>query len=375
MRGSYALKDLTTNRDAFIVTQLKNADAIILGKANLSEWSNFMSMPSSNGFSVLGGQTKNAYGKFDVGGSSSGSSVSASLNFATVTIGSETSGSLIYPAGQNSVVALKPTVGLLSRDLIVPISEAQDTAGIIGKTTKDVLDVFSVILAFDKNDPQANHIKSFNQKSLDTSLDSHYLKGKRLGIIKEDSKRYKLIKKELESLGAEVVNIDFGEKIPEIDMMSVLNYGIVVDVKTFLNHPDVNTSFKSLDDILAYNKQDPENRMPYGATLHENAIQTTISKEAYEEIVILNRNHASSVIDQALANYDIIAIVSFSNMLSGIYAPAMYPALTVPAGYTSNGEPFGVTFVGSLNDDVKLLNIGYCYEQATQHRIPPTLIE
>ncbi len=187
---------------------------------------------------------------------------------------------MIYPAGQNSVVALKPTVGLLSRDLIIPISEAQDTAGIIGKTTKDVLDVFNITLAFDKHDPQSNHVKSFNRKSLDTPLDSHYLKGKRLGIIKEDSERYKLIKQELESLGAEIINIDFGGNIPEIDMMSVLNYGIVEDLKTFLNHPDVNTHFKSLDDILAYNKEDPENRMPYGATLHENAIQTTLSKKS-----------------------------------------------------------------------------------------------
>jgi len=136
--GAYALKDLTTTRDAVLVKNLKSEGALILGKANLSEWSNFMTIPSSNGYSALGGQTKNAYGPFDVGGSSSGPAVAAALGLSTVTVGTETSGSLIYPSGQNSVLALKPTLGLLSRDLIIPISEAQDTAGVVCRKKNDL---------------------------------------------------------------------------------------------------------------------------------------------------------------------------------------------------------------------------------------------
>lgn len=370
--GSYALRDLTTKRDSFIVKQLKDQDAIILGKANLSEWSNFLSQPSSNGFSVLGGQTKNAYGHYDVGGSSSGSSVATSLNFSTVALGSETAGSMIYPAGQNSVIGLKPTLGLLSRDLIVPISEAQDTAGILGKTIKDVFEIFKATMAYDENDPLANNVKSFDLESLDLPLDKNYLQGKRIGILQEDSERNKTMVKELEELGAEVVEVEFQDNM-EVDMMSVLNYGIVYDVATFLNHPDVNSPFKSLSEILEYNKEDAENRIPYGAQLHEDALKNVISKEKYEEVVANNRKYTSEDIDNTLRDNDIIAIVSFSNTLSGIYAPATYPALTVPAGYNEDGEPLGVTFVGSLNDDVKLLNIGYCYEQATHHRKMPII--
>jgi hypothetical protein len=133
--GAYVIRDLTTERDAFIVARLEEQDAIILGKANLSEWSNFMAKFPRNGFSVLGGQTKHSFGPYDVGGSSSGRAVAASLGLSTISVGTETSGSLIYPAAQNSTVALKPTLGLVSRDLIIPITEKQDTAGVMGENS------------------------------------------------------------------------------------------------------------------------------------------------------------------------------------------------------------------------------------------------
>lgn len=371
--GAYALKDLTTKRDSFIVKQLKDEDAIILGKANLSEWANFLSEPSSNGFSVLGGQTKNAYGQYDAGGSSSGSAVAASLNFTSITLGSETAGSVIHPAGQNAVVGLKPTAGLLSRDLIIPITEAQDTAGIIGRSVNDVFELFKVTLAYDENDPLAKNVDIFDKESLTKPLDASFLQGKRLGIVKDDPVRNEKIKQELQALGAEVIDIDMNVDDDMIDMMSVFNYGIVEDVKAYLNHPDVNSPFKSLAEILAFNKEDVDNRIPYGAKLHEDALSNTVSKEEYEQIVLNNRKSSRDIIDNALKDNSITAIVSFSNKLSDIYAPALYPAITVPAGYMDNGEPLGITFVASLNDDATLLNIGYCYEQGTHHRKIPTL--
>ncbi|WP_432666684.1 amidase family protein [Wukongibacter baidiensis] len=371
--GAYVLKDVKTKRDSFLVKKLKESDGIILGKVNLSEWSNFMSMPSSNGFSVLGGQTKNAYGKYDVGGSSSGSAVSASLGFASITLGSETSGSLIYPAGQNSVVAIKPTLGLLSRDLIVPISEAQDTAGVIGRSVEDVYKVFKSSIAYDENDPLGKHVKEFNIEDMQKGLDKNFLAGKRIGILKEDSERASELKKELQEAGAEVVEVSMDTMGDGIDMMSVLLYGMKEDVKALLSHKDVISEYKSLKDIVDFNKTDSKDRKPYGDELHQQALETDLSKEEYEKIVAENRKVAGSIIDNVMREKNIEVIASFSNELSGIYAPAMYPAVTVPAGYKEDGEPYGVTFVASLNEDYKLLNIAFSYEQTTLHRKNPKI--
>ncbi|MCY6369385.1 amidase family protein [Clostridium ganghwense] len=369
--GAYALKDLKTKRDSFVVKKIKDQGGIILGKCNLSEWANFMSMPSSNGFSVLGGQTKNAYGKFDVGGSSSGSAAAESLNFASVTLGSETAGSMIHPAGQNSVVGLKPTVGFLSRDLVIPISEAQDTVGIMGKNVLDVKKVFDHVVGVDSNDLITKDAVKFVSNNINSN--NNYIKGKRLGIIDDGSVEKKGLVEELKKLGAEVINVELVGDESKIDQMPVLNYGIVHDVKAYLDNEDVITNVHSLGEVLEFNNEDPKKRMPYGAQLHEDALKANISKDDYEKIVQNNRKISSQIIDKTLEKYDLDALVSISNELSGIYAPALYPAITVPSGYRSNGEPYGVTFVGTKYDDMNLLTISYSYELGTKHRIPPTI--
>lgn len=367
--GSYALRNTTTNRDAYVVEILKEKDAIVIGKNNLSEWANFMSMPSSNGFSTLGGQTKHAYGKFDVGGSSSGSSASVALNFATISLGSETAGSVIYPASQNSVVAIKPTVGLLSRDLVIPISEAQDTIGIIGKNAEDVYLVLENLKAYDSRDEITLISKDFNLKPL--SKEKLNLEGFKIGVYKQTY--YQKIAEELKSLGAEVKIIELEGKSEELEYLPVLNYGIVNDVAAYLNNPAVSSEFKSLKEILDYSKEDADRRMPYGAKLHEDALTQKMSVEEYDDLVKNNRTLASKIIDDILEKQDLDCIVSTSNELSGVYAPANYPAVTVPAGYNEDGEPFGVTFVGKkLSDDI-LLQIAYIYENGMNHRIAPKI--
>lgn len=371
--GAFALKDLTTKRDAFVVKQIKDQGAIVLGKANLSEWANFMSLPSSNGFSVLGGQTKNAYGRFDVGGSSSGSAVGASLDFANITFGSETAGSMIYPASQNSVVGIKPTLGLLSRDLIIPISEAQDTAGIMGKQVEDVWTVFRWSIGKDTNDPLSGNITLFDESIFEQPLDPAYLKGKRLGIVKKETKENEKLIAELRQLGADIVEVELDSKVLDLDMVNVLKYGIIHDVEKFLNNPAVETQVKSLREIYDINKKQPDKRMPFGAGLWEMALSSKMSEEEYKALVNKNRDTAQGVLDKILKDNSIEAIVSFSNDLSAIYAPATYPAVTVPFGYQKDGEPIGVTFVGSLNQDGVLLQIAYSYEQGTKHRKIPKL--
>lgn len=361
--GAYPLKDLTTKRNATVTQALIDQDAIILGKANLSEWSNFMSSPSSNGFSVLGGQTKHAYGKFDVGGSSSGSSVAAALSLSTVTIGTETAGSLIYPAGQNSVVALKPTMGLLSRDLIVPIAEAQDSAGVIARSVSDLEKVFHHILLEDANDPASLIVNDYNKT---VNLDQNALNGKTLGLYNTGSEEVTQIVKEFEAAGAKVIEIELDPSAYEVDMMSVLNHGIVHDVDVFLANDAVKSHFKSMKEILAFYEEN-QDKAPYGYALLEGGF----AFEGDVDLIIENNLKLTrGALDKTLENVD--AIISISNELSGVYAPAGYPAITVPSGYKESGEPFGVTLVGGYLEDQMLIEIAYAYEVNTKHRKPPT---
>ena len=370
--GSYALADVSTSRNAFLIQTLIDKGALILGKANLSEFSNFMSQPSANGFSTLGGQTRNAYGDYDVGGSSSGSSVSVALGFAGIALGTETAGSLIYPAGQNSVVGIKPTVGLLSRDLIIPISEAQDTAGIIGRSVADVYRVFRAALQRDSADPLSTVYDTIDPASFTAELDPLYLKGKRLGMFRLPifEEEFDSIKQDLISLGAEVVDVSFPASAGEINMIDVLLYGIKNDLNTFLSHPAVSATHNSLEKIVAFLQED-ESRVPYGQYFLEQGSTGTISREDYETAVANNRKNTGEAIDTVLQSQNLDALVSISNLMSGIYAPALYPAITVPSGYHESGEPYGATFVSSFAEDLALFQIAYSYEQGTGHRVAP----
>lgn len=367
--GSYALKDLETKRDSFVVKCLKDEDAIILGKNNLSEWANFMTSPVSNGFSALGGQTKNPYGKFDVGGSSSGSAASVALNFASISLGTETTTSVIYPSSQNSVVGFKPTLGLISRDLVIPLSMAQDTVGIIGRSVLDVQKIFECVVGTDKNDLTTKYDENIVLRSINKNED--YIKGKRVGFIDDGVNEKKKVVEELKNLGAEVIEVELKGDTCGIDQFSVLNYGIVNDVKDFLNNIDVKSKVHSLSEIVSIDNEDPKNRAPYGSCLQENALKVKLSEREYENIVKKNFNISSKILEETMEEYDLDALVSIGSELSKIYAPALCPAVTVPSGYKVNGEPFGVTFVGLKYDDTSLLSTAYSYEKNTQHRVIP----
>lgn len=360
--GAYPLRDLTTTRNATVTQALIDQDALILGKANLSEWSNFMSMPSSNGFSVLGGQTKHAYGRFDVGGSSSGSSVAAALNLSTVTVGTETAGSLIYPAGQNSVVALKPTMGLISRDLIVPIAEAQDSAGVIARSVSDLEKVYHSILVEDAGDPASYVVKQYKAEVV---LDPLALAGKTLGYYNTGTAELDQIVKEFEAAGATVIEIKLDDSANTADMMSVLNHGIIHDVNVFLNNDAVQSDYKSMEEIITF-YGDNKKTAPYGVALLEGGLEY---EGEVEDIIANNVKLTRGALDGVLKDVD--AIISISNELSGIYAPAGYPAITVPSGYRTSGEPFGVTLVAGYLQDQKLIEFAYAYEQNTKHRLVP----
>lgn len=366
--GAKALENNFADKDAIIISKLKEKGAIVLGKTNLSEWSNFMTFNSMNGYSALGGQTHNAFGQFDVGGSSAGSAASASMNFAALTLGTETSGSLIYPSSQNGVIGMKPTWGLWSTDRIIPIAESQDTAGPV---VKHVEDAAALIYSLTDNEKYTN-------KDYRSILQKDALKGKKIGIVSnesvtmsyrgEDAKILAQIKTDLESLGAQVIDIELDKSAFEINVMPVLSYEYKEGIAHYLKTVQ-NDNIKNLEDIINFNKADLDNRAPFGQDLIVDSQNTTSSKKEIEALIQNNRAKSQNGLNKALKEVD--SIISLSNYISGVYASAGYPAINVPAGYRSNGEPIGVTFVANAYDDDIILDFAYAYEQGTKHRVMP----
>jgi len=376
--GAKALEFSHSDRDAFIVGKLRDAGAIILGKCNLSEWANFMSFDSSSGFTVLGNQVRNAYGQFDVGGSSSGSGAAAGANFATFTIGTETSGSLVSPASQNGCCTIKPGLGLLSRDRIIPITADQDTAGPITRSMTDLAHALTVLAGVDENDSYTLRMASLADVDFTQYLDTDALKGKRIAIIKhEDEPRdgdNAVLDKAAEWMtdaGATVVRIPY----PRVEF-SLWTY-------FYAMHEGVNEYLaaigdgRTLPDLVAFNAQDEKNRAPFGqGLLHLSSITplNPETKKAYQRIHHSNAASASHAVRSTVRDYTVDAIVDINNYSTYAYAVSGYPAVSVPAGYRESGEPVSVTLYAGHLEDANLVAMAYAFEQISQVRKPPTLI-
>lgn len=373
--GAYALKDSILDKDSFVAQKLREEGAIILGKTNLSEWANYMSDNSSNGYSALGGQTHNAYGKYDVGGSSSGSASSVASGFSVASIGTETAGSMVYPSSQNSVVGIKPSIGVVSRDRIIPIVEAQDTAGIVARNVEDSALILESISGYDKNDIETKEGEKYKENYF-KNIEENSINGVKVAVIKPSSPRKEeneildRVTKELENMGAVVTKTAFSKEVTDIDISKALEVGFKYDINKYLKIAKVQ-GINNLNDIVEFNKKDLDNRAPYGQELLEKSLEDKTTIEEYEKLINNNREKAGKEIDDVLKNADVI--VSLSNQISQVYAPAGYPALTVPAGYKSTGEPIGVTFVGSKFQEGKLIKIANVYEDNTKHRKEPNL--
>jgi amidase len=371
--GALALKDNVTD-DAFIVKQMKSKGALILGKANLSEWAYFFCGDCPSGYSAVGGQTLNPYGRriFDTGGSSSGSGVSAAANFATATLGSETSGSILSPASQNSVVGLKPTVGLVSRTGIVPISSTLDTAGPITRTVIDNAIVLDAIFGEDTADEKAFMViwqTGFYTKDLqNASLD-----GKRFGAPKrllEDS-LYTNALSVLKQQGAEIVEID-EENLQLANFLRLLNLDMRKDLPSYLErYANKEIPLKTVADIMDFNKQDSVLAMPYGQKLFQGIIDDAGDMDYLQHIKDTLHTTGKQYFDVPMRANNLDGFLSINNYHAGYAAVAEYPAITVPMGYTQEGEPKGLTFIAGRLQEKQLLEWAYVYEQASQMRQPP----
>lgn len=396
--GAYALKDWQPDRDAFLAQQLRAAGAVILGKTNLSEWANWMDPCMPNGFSVLGGQTRNPYGPFETYGSSSGSGVTAAANFAAVTVGSETQGSIIMPAQVNSVVGLKTSMGLVSRDYVVPLLEWQDVTGPMGRTVTDVAVLLTAMTGVDANDPVTQEGAALAGVDFTQFLAPEAAAGLRVGIVVfTDADIEKLVGESQSSeeaaeslraalrsgneerrqvgqlfagLGFEVVEVSVMALPDHIDVSAVLPYGFKDAINRFLAGLGEQAPVGSLEEIIALNAADSANRAPYGQGHLERSQNAPLCEEEYLAAKAANQETARTALAAIFADNDIDVLISD---VGQAYAPAGFPAISVPMGYTAEGMPMGLTMVADYLGEPTLITVAHAFEQATQARKAPDL--
>lgn len=360
--GAVYLKNFYPKVNASIVSNLQSKNAIILGKVNLSEWANFMCIGCPNGYSGIGGQTLNPYGprKFDTGGSSSGSAVAVAANFAVAAIGTETSGSILSPSSQNSVVGLKPGFGILNKEGIIPISSTLDTPGPITKNTIDSAIVLASLKSdFSKKSQEIKHLKD--------------LSSLRLGVIKAflqdetfNTNIKSLRKKDIQLVEIEPTPINF------YGFLNLLSGEMKSDLEGyFKTYGERQLTRVGIEDIMNFNSKDSLTNIPYNQGLFDGIVNLNLQEEELDEIRMQLLSQGKTYFDEAFEAEALDVIVSMNNYTAGQAALAGYPAITVPMGYDTKGEPKGITFIGKSNTEEKLLAIAHYFETHFPNRVPP----
>ena len=370
--GTHLLRN-NTAADAFIITQIKDKGAIVLGKTNLSEWANFLFLTGPNGYSAVGGQTLNPYGRkiFDTGGSSSGSGAAVAANYAAAAVGTETSGSILSPSWQNSIIGLKPTTGLLSRTGIIPISSTLDTPGPMTKNVTDSGILLSAMSGEDINDPATKNNPK-NIKYLD-DLKSGTLQGLRFGAIKSflGDSIYKQSINTIIKLGGIVVEYD-PEPMNFDGFGTILSADMKVDLPNYLNkYASTELTIRSIADIIAYNKNDSILKIPYGQGRFEQMLAENTTEAELLQIKAKIKKEGVNFFEKPMVKYQLDAILSINNNNAGHAAAANYPCLTIPMGYKTTGEPWGLTFIARPYQEDTLLKMGFAFEKATKIRKLP----
>jgi amidase len=372
--GSVALENSIPDRDSPVVAKLRAAGAILLGKANLSEFANFLTSNMPSGYSSLGGQVLNPTDASTTpSGSSSGSGAAAASGLAAITIGTETSGSITSPAAAQGIVGLRPTIGLVSRTGIVPISATQDTAGPMTRTVADAAAELGAIAGKDAEDPvtltQPDPVPDYL-----AGLSATALQGKRIGIINSNNAQYQAAIAVIQGLGATTVNIT---NAPTSSAPDILTPEFKRDMNAYLARLPASAPMKTLHDIRVYNDAHAQEALKYGQTQVIASDNTDLTDPT--QLATYNTNRANSVnnarnaINAALTNNTLEAIMTPATTMTAIGARAGYPQLVVPAGQAANTRnPVGIAFNGGAFSEAKLLAFGYAYEQATKLRIPPS---
>jgi amidase len=400
--GSLALEGSTPLRDAFVVEKLRAAGAVILGKTNLSEWANIRSTRSSSGWSARGGQTKSPY-VLDRNpcGSSSGTGAAIAGNLAAVGIGTETDGSIVCPSAHNALVGIKPTVGLVSRAGIIPISHTQDTAGPMARTVRDAAVLLSAMTGVDPRDP-ATRTSVGKATDYAAALNPDALKGARIGVARKRYFGYSpaadaVIEQALSVMraaGAVIVDpadIPTAASLDDCEL-DILLYELKADLATYLRGLGPTARVRSLSDVIAFNDREKAREMPFfGQELFLAAQKKgPLSDPAYRKALATCRTRARTLgIDAVMTRLRLDALVAptggpawptdlvngdhFLGASSTPAAVAGYPNITVPAGDV-RGLPVGLAFFGRAWTESKLIGFAYAFEQMTKHRRPPTFV-
>jgi amidase len=397
--GALALVGNKAATDAFIVKQLRDSGAVLLGKTNLSEWANFRSGRSASGWSSRGGQTKNpCVLDRNPSGSSSGSGAAVAANLCVVAIGTETDGSVIAPSSCCGIVGIKPTVGLLSRSGIIPISKTQDTAGPMARTVRDAAILLGALTGMDTEDPVTSNSNGKTQKDYTQFLDVNGLKGKKIGVEKSFLKGHEgvvgLFTRAIDILkqqGATVIEIELVKDTGKLGdaELTVLKYEFKDGVNRYLSL--ARAKVKTLADVIAFNKQNEAKAMPWFKQEILESCQEKGGLDSKEYTDALTKSlGARKLIDTLMKQYQLDAICGTSiglpgcnDLVNGDYdtgfyfcpPPAMagYPHITVPMG-TVHELPVGLSFFSTAYDEAGILKVAYAYEQATKKRSAPEFI-
>lgn len=398
--GSLALLGVKPPRDAFLVGRLRAAGAVILGKTNLSEWANIRSSHSSSGWSARGGQARNPYAlDRNPCGSSSGSGVAAAASLAAVAVGTETDGSIVCPSSANGLVGVKPTVGLVSRSGIVPISASQDTAGPMTRTVADAAALLAAMAGVDPADPATAASRGRVPADLTAFLDTGALRGARIGVARKKLSGVseavdRLVDQAVAQMrrqGAAIVDPADIPHLGEYDEaeLEVLLYELKDGLERYLAGWAPGAPVRTLQDLVAFNESHHREEMPYfGQDLFEKAAKKgPLTDRAYRRArakarrlarqegldAVLDRYRLDAVVAPTVGPAWLTDLVNGDHFVLGSSTPAAvagYPAVTVPAGEVF-GLPVGITFMGRPWSEARLLALAYAYEQATRHRRPP----
>jgi len=384
--GAAALSNALCDRDAQIVAALRQAGAIILGKTNLSEWAYWMSYIAPSGYSAIGGQVVSPYGAgIDPFGSSTGSAVAATSNLAAMTVGTETMGSIVAPSSRASVVGMRPTLGLLSRDRILPITAECDSAGPIVRSVTDAAVMLTVMAATrDIRDRLSSRAEGLHGTDFTAALRVDGLRGKRIGLLGIEappttSDEWVVANSGLgaavqamQSAGARLVVLRPGPfELTGPGFVPEFNWGLREGVNAYL--AATNASVGSLADVIAFNDDNPGRFAPWGQDRLRDCLYSPLNERQVSQIARDNREQAREYLAGMMDENDLDALVGIDTLQSMIYPFAGFPAIAVPAGLTSGGAPFSVTFIGHARADAELLGMAYAFEQASRLRVPPVL--
>jgi amidase len=400
--GSLALSGFRPTKDSGVARRLGEAGAVILGKTNLSEWANFRSSHSTSGWSGRGGLTHNPYAlDRNACGSSSGSGAAASANLAAVTVGTETDGSIVCPSSANGVVGIKPTVGLVSRAGIIPISHSQDTAGPICRTVTDAAILLGALAGVDAEDEATKASRGKSHTDYTKFLDRGALRGARIGVVR---KLFGFIEAldpvtnaALEAMKSEGAILVDPAEIATLNKFGaseniVLQYEFKADLNKYLTEFSANVPVHSLQEIIEFNERNREKEMPYfgqdimvksqaRGPLTDKAYLDALAKDrllARKEGIdaVMDQHHLDALVAPTAAPSWVTDLIDGDHDTGGSSSPAAvagYPNINVPAGFIF-GMPVGISFFGRAWSEPKLFAIAYAFEQATRHRQPPKFL-